>query len=370
MPRFLCPHCLRFGEALFACPGCWEATSVLRTRLNVGSLHACPCCYDALYPTAEVDRLAYCEHCRQVSDAQLHHHRVVRLVGVLGPAAFANARQHLGENANGAGSLRLAHEQQVTYLLEVSSAAPEMNVVGPTHALRHLDALWLTGTGIEALELGRNVDRFVRQARLSGTQRRSLPVLLRETSLPAPALNVLRSRLSSLRFGIDLPEVLSSEQGWPVESLGGHQELPWIVATTDERSFRTLADLLPATRTRHFHPGIAGAEVKGRLTILVDAGRLSHSRQERAAPVRQAANALWIDRLPEAKLLPGFLERLCRQFGQSRTARERVCLLGQAESVDEDQMTRLAASFPNVSWGVTPTEALIARQNADQGSRS
>lgn len=360
MPRFLCPHCLRFGEVLFACPGCWEATRALHTRLNVGSLHACPCCYDALYPTAEVDRLAYCEHCHQVSDARLHHHREVRLVGVLGPAAYAQARRHIGEDANGDGPLRLAHEQQVTYLLEVSSAAPGMNVVDPAHALRHLDALWLTAVGIEALEFGRIVDRFVRQVRLSGTQRRSLPVLLRESSLPAATLNVLQSRLSNLSFGIDLPEALSSEQGWPVESLGSHQELSWIVATADEQSFRILADLLPATRTRRFHPGITGAEVHGRLTILVDAGRLSHSRQERAAPVRQAANALWIDRLPEAELLPAFLERLWRQFGQSRTARERVCLLGQAESVDEAQLTRLTASFPNVRWGVTPTEALTA----------
>ena len=73
--RFLCPHCLQFGEALYACSGCWEDTGVLRLRLNVGSLQACPCCYDALYAEEVRDHLACCKHCKQLSDAQLHHDR-------------------------------------------------------------------------------------------------------------------------------------------------------------------------------------------------------------------------------------------------------------------------------------------------------
>lgn len=356
-PRFLCPHCFQFGRACHACPGCWEETGLLRARLNVGSLQACPCCYASLYVAEAVDCLAFCEHCHQLSDAQLHHDRQVRLVGVLGRASLEHVRLHLGTAATAEGPLRLASGQETTYLLDLSTTAADVNDVPASHALRHLDALWLAGAELDALELGRLVDRFVRQARLGGAQRRTLPVLIREASLPAASLNALRSRLSNLRYGVELSEVLAAERGWVVEARSPSPERPRVIATLHPGAFRTLAALLPAGRQRRLHAGITCADEQGHLTVLVDASQFSVSRRERLAPVQQAADAVWIDSLPVTESLPPFLERLGVQFGRTRAARARICLLLK-DVEDEERSALLTESFPNVRWGVTPPEAL------------
>jgi hypothetical protein len=264
----------------------------------------------------------------------------------------------------------LADGQHSTYLLDVAATAVDVDVVPASHALRQVEALWLVGAELDALELGRIVDRFVRQARLSGGQRRTLPVLIREASLPPASLNALRSRLSNLRYGVALSEVLSAERNWAVEALKTPRERPRVIATLHVGAFRTLAALLPAGRLRRLHAGIACTEEQGHLTFLVDASQFSASRRERLAPVQQAADVVWIDSLPVTELLPSFLERLGVQFGRTRAARVRINLLIRDAAVEETQCALLAESFPNVRWGVTPEQALEAEWSVDQEERS
>lgn len=356
--RFLCPHCLQFGKALYACPGCWEDTGVLRLRLNVGALQACPCCYDALYSEVARDHLAYCEHCKQVSDAQLHHDREVRILGAMGPASFAWMCRLFGQVAAERGPARLVRAASVIYLLDVSTAARDLDAIGTTHALRHLECLFLAGAELEVLELGRIVDRFVRQARLGGGQRRALQVMIREASLPANAMNVIHSRLPNSRYGVGQSSEFLMGPDWTAENLAHHSEGPRIVATTNERDFHALTGQLPTDQLRSLHPGIACVEAHGRMTIVVDADQLSRSRRERVAPVQKAAEAIWIESLPAAAQLPQFVERLGLRFGHSLAARKRIgVLIGQNEA-DEEQRALLTESFPNLRWGVTPAEAL------------
>lgn len=356
--RFLCPHCLQFGEALYACPGCWEDTGVLRLRLNVGDLQACPCCYDALYSEVARDHLAYCEHCKQVSDAQRHHDREVRILGTMGPASFAWMCRLFGQVPAEGGPVRLVRAESVIYLLDVSMVARDFNAIGTTHALRHLECLFLAGAELEALELGRMLDRFIRQARSSGGQRRALQVMIREASLPANAVNVIRSRLPNIRYGMDQSSEFLVGPDWSAENLDLHSEGARIVATIDKRDFHALTARLPTDQLRCLHPGITCVESRGRLTIVVDAGQLSRSRRERVAPVQQAAEAIWIESLPAAEQLPQFVERLGLRFGLSLAARNRIDILIGQNKVDEEQCALLTESFPNVRWGVTPAEAL------------
>ena len=322
--RFLCPHCLQFSEALYACPGCWEEIGTLRLRLNVGALQACPCCFDALYPEEGSDRLAFCEHCRQLSDARLHHDRDVRLVGAVGARGLMQIRRHLGLDENGEGPVWVAEGSRVTWLFDLSTVAAGVNLTGAAHALRHLEALWLESTQLEPLELGRIVDRFVRQARLSRGRRQTLPVLIREASLPVATLNVLRSRLSNLRYGVEPSEVLSAESNWNAEGLTLDHAPPRVIATLDEQAHCTLAALLPPGRLRCLHPGIECAEMNGRLTFLVNATLLARSRKARVAPVLEEADGVWIERVIAPDSLAPLTARLRFLLGRNMATRGRI----------------------------------------------
>lgn len=364
--RFLCPHCLQFGELLYACPGCWEEGGVLRARLNVGNLQACPCCRASLYPEPSQDHLAFCEQCHQVSDARLHHNRKTVVFGALGAASFAWMCQAFGHEAGHGGPLRLTNDvahgpfldgRESFYLLDVSTAAEDVDVTGPRHALRHLECLFFSGAGQEPLELGRMVDRFLRQTRLSGSQRRALEVLVREPSLPPALTSVLRSRLPRLTFGQGETKNSCPGLGWQAETLSLHRKQPRILAAIEAPDFERLLATLPADRLRRLHPGLACAEARGQLTFVVNATRLSRARRERLAPVQQAADAAWISVLPPAELIPLLLEHLVRCFGRSEAARKRITLLFGSPHAEEPQLALLTESFPNVRWGIAPEEA-------------
>lgn len=365
--RFLCPHCLQFGELLYACPGCWEEGGVLRARLNVGNLQACPCCRASLYPEPSQDHLAFCEQCHQVSDARLHHdHRTVAF-GALGVASFTWMCEAFGHEAGHGSALRLTNDEargpyldgrESFYLLDVSTAAEGVDITGPRHALRHLECLFFSGAGLEPLELGRMVDRFIRQTRLSGGQRRTLEVLIREPSLPPALTSVLRSRLPRLNFGQDGTKGYLRGTTWQAEALSLRREQPRILAAVNGPDFERLLEHLPSDRQRRLHPGVACAEAQGRLTFVVEASRLSRGRLERIAPVQQAAQAVWISDLPQVELLPFLLERLAPRFGRTEAARKRIVLLFGSRHAEAAQLALVRESFPNVRHGISPEAAM------------
>jgi hypothetical protein len=274
--------------------------------------------------------------------------------------------QAFGHEAGHGSPLRLTNDaarapfldgRESFYLLDVAAAAEDVDVTGPRHALRHLECLFFSGTGLEPLELGRMVDRFLRQTRLSGSQRRSLEVLVREPSL-APALtSVLRSRLPKLSFGQDGTQGYLLGAHWQAEALSLHRKQPRILAAIEAPDFERLVATLPADRLRRLHPGIACAEARGRLTFVVDAGRLSRARRERIAPVQQAADAVWISALPPAELIPLLLERLVPRFGRTEAARKRITLLFGSPSAEARQLASLTEIFPNLRCGIAPEEA-------------
>ena len=212
--RFLCPSCLCFGPLAFACGGCGREVQPLVVQEGGGYTNDCRYCGAALLPASREGACgvrAYCRRCRIGSARQPFHERWITVVVVPAPedlAAYANAATGRWTVAQRAEDRVILDDGEWLAYVLCLEFLNRFTLEG-AHAVRRPDALWLRGDDADALRLGERLDGFVRNAGLSASARKVLPVALgcHWTELVGEVSNVLRSRLPRVDFRRG-PEVL------------------------------------------------------------------------------------------------------------------------------------------------------------------
>lgn len=214
--RFLCPECLRFSDPAYACGACGKEIEAFVLDTGGGYVNDCGHCGATLLPLERegaVGLRAYCRHCRAAVERHPYHERRVCVIGVPSQADRAHFPQADTPERSAtatAEALQLDDRSWLTYVLDLDHLAGRLTA--HTHAAHHLDALWLDGRDANALELGEQLDRFIRRSRLPVAERKRLRIYVgcSREALPREVYNVLEGRFPNpgrLEFGIS-PETL------------------------------------------------------------------------------------------------------------------------------------------------------------------
>jgi hypothetical protein len=201
--RFLCPHCLRFGEYRFACGACGRAVDALTVHTYGAYVNDCPHCGVLLFSRdgeSGVGVQAGCQHCARVCERQIYHEREVAVVGALRESDFAALCSAIGarpERTRG-GIHAGCHDDgaRLTYLLSLGNLPTFAAALPGAHALWAVERIWVDGNDVEPLKLGEAVDRFLQQTRLSAAGRQALAICVGGDA-PSGASH----RLLAARFG-------------------------------------------------------------------------------------------------------------------------------------------------------------------------
>src|SRR5262249_38788395 len=153
-----------------------------------------------------------CTHCQATCDRHVYHRRQVRALATLLPVDLATLR-----DASGAGETE-AHENhgychddggRLTYVLGPVDPDDTAVALPRGHSVRaSIKPVWLDGAGIEPLELGQALDRFIFEAGLTEAQRRTMTVCVRREALEPAAQNVLAARFGAIRYGVAPADLL------------------------------------------------------------------------------------------------------------------------------------------------------------------
>ena len=98
--------------------------------------------------------------------------------------------------------LRLDRAGQLTYFLSLCDSSGLLSGFRPGHGAFQVEALWLDVGSMEALELGREVDRFFRRLDIPDARLRTTEVHVPQDSLEAPARRLLEARFGVVRCGV------------------------------------------------------------------------------------------------------------------------------------------------------------------------
>lgn len=362
--RFLCPECLRFGELAYACGACEREVEAFVLETGGGYVNDCAHCGAALLPQERegaVGLLARCRHCRVALPRDPHHERRVCVLGVPGPldlSRFPHADSPERAVTVDGGVLRLDDRSWLTYVLDLCRLAERMTA--RAHAAHHLDALWLDGRNANALELGEQLDGFLRRARLSLAERKRLRVCLgcSRDALPRDVYNVLEGRFPNpdrLEYGVT-PEALI-ERLTTLRDLEEEREPARVLAVIDPTDWNALrrlqgpygAPLLSAGGRFRPQAGPA-ARVRFLETLHVDA-------QGHAAGLA-GLEAVWISGSGDPTATLERLERLVQAAGLTRRQQQEVAVLLAEPHPEAPLRDALQARFRKVRAGVAAEEFL------------
>ncbi|MFN7946257.1 MAG: hypothetical protein U0Z53_12975 [Blastocatellia bacterium] len=233
--RFLCPRCLHFGDFRFACGMCGNEVTAFRVLTRGAYANECPHCLSRLFDrrTGQPEVRAYCRNCLGSCDRNIHHRQRVRVIATLLPENFdllcqlaeAEKRQtddrltficvgrDLPPQHRPQGRLTFSapadDSDLLNYILSydysVGADRPDL----PTHALRHIEAIWLDVAAADPLRLGRIVDGFIRQSGLSEQEREQLTIFIRQAAPDAAIINKLQALFGNVQCGCEPERLLS-----------------------------------------------------------------------------------------------------------------------------------------------------------------
>jgi hypothetical protein len=240
--RFLCPHCLHFGDFNFACGGCGGKVEEFVVHTNGAYADSCAHCQALLFSHDGADGVgirAYCQRCNETCDGSIHHQRQVRVVGTLLSADFRplcyndgtsltyvlnltaldmlEKSQIANDYPNEINKLQTGSKNQSTYLLHLLVMPLIIRfALKHAHAVNALEFIWVDAARDDqqalALELGQAADRLIRQrASLPKARRRALAVCVPQTRLDPVVEHVLRTRFGSIRYGVALTDLAKGE---------------------------------------------------------------------------------------------------------------------------------------------------------------
>jgi hypothetical protein len=215
--RFLCPRCLQFGPLDFACSSCGTTVEAFLVHTQGEYVNDCPRCHTrlSLDGRGKGGRVqARCRQCRGMCDHTLYHRRRVRILATLLPDDFYSLRKKMGkvwEVRTGSHSFHLDDGARLTYVLKLDGLPQHLKVLPPGHAARQVEAVWLEGSALESLKLGREVDRLIRQGRLPEAPADPLIVCVAEESLEPTAASLLEARFGTIRCGVQPASFLGLE---------------------------------------------------------------------------------------------------------------------------------------------------------------
>jgi hypothetical protein len=223
--RFLCPHCLCFGEFRYACGACEKEVDPVSV-LGKGLVEeTCPHCRASLTGSAGRSLRAFCGQCAGTSDRNRYHEREVTVLGALDSGAFAVLSGFFGATGGEEGRLRREDSRRITYLLDLERLATGGSALPPTHAARALAALWLADA--EALVLGKAVDRLAAETGLADTRLAEIRVCVGARELEPAAQRALASRFGAVEYGKGPVEFLRGQgvlTGSPNETEEAHPD--------------------------------------------------------------------------------------------------------------------------------------------------
>lgn len=215
--QFLCPTCLQFGPERFACGACGAEVEEFVLLTHGLYLNNCPACGARVFHGDTHSARPRCAHCEAGCDGK-HHERQVRVFGVLEGASLQRLRQWplVPQQARDSLYLRGDDGRQLTYVLDLGKPFGADTPLGVPHAGGAVEALWLGEAWADPLALAQALDRFIRRAELSPTQRHELPVWVRDPERDPQFRNVLEARFPKVHYGVSVEAFLARSTGTPV----------------------------------------------------------------------------------------------------------------------------------------------------------
>lgn len=207
--RFLCPHCLRFGEFRFACWACGHEVDPLIVHTRGAYVNDCAecgarlCARDGKLETAVQ---AFCRHCSRACEREIHHERRVRVIGTLRESDFTTVCDAIGvEPARTLGGIdRGGYDdgERMTFVLSLAKLPGFAAMLPDAHALWSIEQLWLDGSDGKSLDLGEASDRFLHRSGLSEARRQRLTVTVGGTVPDGPARRLLNARFGKVVYRV------------------------------------------------------------------------------------------------------------------------------------------------------------------------
>lgn len=223
--RFLCPECLRFAPVQYACADCGLPLpeSLLATRGLYGLY--CPECDHPVMAEGQPTLQAYCIHCHRQGDRKRWHGHRVHAVAALLPEDYVRLCRKYGvANAQRDEELTWIVDEQTIYLLINLSACTLPDLLPADHALRHLDALWVSGADTDILALGQSADRFLRHLGGNAFANDKIPLMVEQSDCDPAVMNMLAARFASLTFAAQASALPESSEVFASPSENGVSE--------------------------------------------------------------------------------------------------------------------------------------------------
>jgi hypothetical protein len=229
--RFLCPRCLQFGGFRFACGACGTEIEPFVIHTLGAYTDDCPSCHARVISREHPDSRwvrAYCRGCGGRFDRAIYHGRQVRVAAALVAADFQALYERAGVRPKSSQGVRFfevdgarpipGEEARLTYVVSLADLPRTPHALPATHALESIKHLWLSGGGIEPLELGRRLDHLIRRQGWSEAKRQAMMVSV-GLEAPHPAVRkLLEGRFGAVRCGVSPDEFLGVP--CPVEQAG------------------------------------------------------------------------------------------------------------------------------------------------------
>jgi hypothetical protein len=215
--RFLCPHCLHFGEFCFACGACGREVDALTVHTQGASISDCPQCGAGLFSRdGKVgERVsAGCRHCSAVCKREIYHERQVRVVGALRESDFTAFCSAIGVRpAHTRAGIDVGYHDdgvRLTVVLCLSDLPGNAEALRLTHAFWAIQGLWIDGKNAEPLRLGEAVDRFLQRAGLPTVLQKALTICVGGDA-PDAARRLLAARFGRVACRVAPADLIGAE---------------------------------------------------------------------------------------------------------------------------------------------------------------
>lgn len=147
--RFLCPHCLHFGDFQFSCGACGEKVEAFLVHTNGAYVNDCSNCHQPLFSRDGQDGWgvrAHCQQCRGNCNRVTHHEHQIRVRATLLPDDFAVLCRTVGAPERQAQDrVRYTYADdgaRLTYILDLSTVTETLRSLPATHALWDVEPAW------------------------------------------------------------------------------------------------------------------------------------------------------------------------------------------------------------------------------------
>jgi hypothetical protein len=254
--------------------------------------------------------------------------------------------------------LRLDDRSWLTYVLRLDALAHQASA--PDHVARQLDALWLAGTGMNPLELGEQLDGFIRRARLSGSERKQLRICLgcSQKALPQEVYNVLEGRFPNparLEFDVRPEALIEQLSTLPDEEAG--RVRPQVLAVLNSNDWSTLRTLKDQYGGPLLHLD-GWCRQPGGLTVRVYNQEVVRPKALDCALELFGLEAVWLSGRDENASVIGQVDRLLELVDLSGDQRRGLVICVAEHQPSPLLLVALQARFRTVRTGVTAEEFL------------